>query len=521
MITTPQTPSFNLVRYAPDVDDTLIADGYILKWDDANSKFVFGAESSGLPAGSSGETLYHDGSDWVVNSLFLNNGSQIGVGVAPSSIGFQIVYDNSNWDALKAHNISGRAIQGVTENGYGLVGSIGNAGTGSAILSYINSVNAVDFLECRYNLVPEIRARIAADGSFYSLPLKTQPSHPGAYKSLFVDTSTGQIYSQDVPVGGGGDLLADGTIPLTANWDAGGFKITAQQLESDIVTGTAPFVVASTTVVTNLNADTVDGVEGADINANTTHRGLTNNPHSVTKAQVSLTNVTDEAQIAKSLGTTKGDIIVFTGSAIPAREAIGANDTVLTADSAQASGIKWAAPAGGGAFTALTTVNSDVENTASAIDAVKITIPADDWADGETIFMMFRITTLQNSGASISLREIFKYGSQDLFNEAANVSSSTFEGSSSRYFIATRVGSTIWYSTQSLTSEAFTGFRIQDKIPNDYYSLDNSSVRQGRRTVQVFNSQKDLVLNLQWGSANANAYVRIEQSHAYKIGGTV
>jgi len=60
---------------------------------------------------------------------------------------------------------------------------------------------------------------------------------------------------------GSGDLLADGTVPLTANWDVGAFTITGTQFISDIATGTAPFVVASTTVVTNLNADQLDGNE--------------------------------------------------------------------------------------------------------------------------------------------------------------------------------------------------------------------------------------------------------------------
>lgn len=65
--------------------------------------------------------------------------------------------------------------------------------------------------------------------------------------------------------GGSGDLLADGSIPLTANWDVGTFKITANQFESDVATGTAPIIVASTTLVTNLNADTVDGIQGAEL----------------------------------------------------------------------------------------------------------------------------------------------------------------------------------------------------------------------------------------------------------------
>lgn len=46
--------------------------------------------------------------------------------------------------------------------------------------------------------------------------------------------------------------------------------------------------------------------------------------------------------IPKSLGTTKGDQIGFTGSGTPVRHAIGANDTFQIADSAQADGWKWA-----------------------------------------------------------------------------------------------------------------------------------------------------------------------------------
>jgi len=55
----------------------------------------------------------------------------------------------------------------------------------------------------------------------------------------------------------------DGTLPLTADWDAGAHKITAEQLASDIAIGAAPLIVASTTVVANLNADLLDGQHGA------------------------------------------------------------------------------------------------------------------------------------------------------------------------------------------------------------------------------------------------------------------
>lgn len=53
-------------------------------------------------------------------------------------------------------------------------------------------------------------------------------------------------------------IHSDGTVALTANWDAGNFEIRARTFESDVAGGTAPLVVASTTKVTNLNTHYVD-----------------------------------------------------------------------------------------------------------------------------------------------------------------------------------------------------------------------------------------------------------------------
>ena len=54
-----------------------------------------------------------------------------------------------------------------------------------------------------------------------------------------------------------------------------------------------------------------------------------------------------EGGIQPTILDAKGDLIVATGNDSPNRLAVGANDTVLTADSSAATGLKWAAPATG------------------------------------------------------------------------------------------------------------------------------------------------------------------------------
>jgi hypothetical protein len=70
----------------------------------------------------------------------------------------------------------------------------------------------------------------------------------------------------------------------------------------------------------------------------------------------------------------KGDLIGGTGADTFAKLTVGANDTVLTADSSTATGLKWAAPAAGGkVLQVVTTHKTDTFSTATSGSFVDIT----------------------------------------------------------------------------------------------------------------------------------------------------
>ncbi len=54
---------------------------------DANGVASWQAPSGGLPSGTSGQTLRHNGTSWIANSLIFNNGTRIGINTtSPSSL---------------------------------------------------------------------------------------------------------------------------------------------------------------------------------------------------------------------------------------------------------------------------------------------------------------------------------------------------------------------------------------------------------------------------------------------------
>jgi hypothetical protein len=116
------------------------------------------------------------------------------------------------------------------------------------------------------------------------------------------------------------------------------------------------------TTTKNLNPETTTGdIAYRSATANTNTRlaiGSTGQVLTVAAGVPSWATPTDQTPL-----TTKGD--VFTFSTVDARLGVGANGTVLTADSAETTGLKWVAPASP-SFVGWYLYNSAVQSLANA-----------------------------------------------------------------------------------------------------------------------------------------------------------
>jgi hypothetical protein len=86
-------------------------------------------------------------------------------------------------------------------------------------------------------------------------------------------------------------------------------------------------------------------------------------------------------KIDKSTVTTKGDLLAATGSAAITRLGVGTDNQILTADSSQTTGLKWATPVGGSGSVATDTIwdaKGDLAVATGADTATKLAVGANN-----------------------------------------------------------------------------------------------------------------------------------------------
>ena len=123
--------------------------------------------------------------------------------------------------------------------------------------------------------------------------------------------------------------------------------------------------------------------------------------------------------LTKKIADAKGDLLVGTADNAISRVAVGTNGHVLTADSAETSGVKWAAPAAVGVFDTQITFEGatadDYETTLTVVDPTAdrtITLPN---ATG-TVVLKDSTDTLTNKSISLTTNTIT--GTKAEFNSA-------------------------------------------------------------------------------------------------------
>ncbi len=121
---------------------------------------------------------------------------------------------------------------------------------------------------------------------------------------------------------------------------------------------------SDTQTLTNktLTSPVIDtGVSGSAIDTDTSLTANSDTKLASQKAVKAYADGLASGKIDKSTATTKGDILAATAASTIARLGVGSDNQVLTADSAQTTGLKWATPASGGDTSSNTSSSVDGE----------------------------------------------------------------------------------------------------------------------------------------------------------------
>jgi hypothetical protein len=187
-----------------------------------------------------------------------------------------------------------------------------------------------------------------------------------------------------------------------------------------------------------LNPSTTLGdIEYRSATANTNTRlgiGTTGQVLSVVGGVPAWATSDDANAIQNAIVDAKGDIIAATAADTPARLAVGANGTVLTADSAETTGLKWAAPASGGAYTSLATgtlSGSSVAISSISQSYVDLYLVLDNVYFTTDIDLNFRINNDTTASRHLLINQAMRSGSVSNVGNTATLVNITYWGQES------------------------------------------------------------------------------------------
>ncbi len=184
--------------------------------------------------------------------------------------------------------------------------------------------------------------------------------------------------------------------------------------------------------------------------------------------------------------TTKGDLFTFT--TVDARLGIGANNTVLTADSAEATGMKWATPAGGGKVLQVVyaSVNSGATTSSTSLVDTQLTATITPTLNTSKILVIYSQNGCGKSSASAVARmtialvrgaTVLQYNTDITGFTNTTTSLNVGVGASGTYLDSPATTSATTYKTQFLSEGGNTVF-CQDSYASTYKSASTITLME-------------------------------------------
>lgn len=158
-----------------------------------------------LPTGLSEETLRHNGTNWVANSLIRNNGTNIRLNGALNSTRVLTVTDSGSTCFVPVK------ITGTKTTALEVEITTGSLSGAKAI--DIQSTNASfngNYINIQ-STISGVKFKVDSEGAVTSNYLTSSVAHPGSFFGVFVDATTGKMYANTAGSGAAGGALPAGT----------------------------------------------------------------------------------------------------------------------------------------------------------------------------------------------------------------------------------------------------------------------------------------------------------------------